>query len=84
VGFNIGRNSHEPPFETAVGSLPPFQTFQLAVGLQQWRQAGWQLSPVETAVSLSLPPIQSAVGFVFDFFLFVFFVFVFLNTINAN
>jgi hypothetical protein len=47
------------------------------VGLQQWRQgrfewwqAGWQLAPVEMVVSLSLPPIQLAVGIVFSFFLF--------------
>jgi hypothetical protein len=40
-----------------------------------WRQAGWQLPPVEMAVSLSLPPIQVAVGFVFGFFLFCFWFF---------
>jgi hypothetical protein len=52
-----------------------------------WRQAGWQVSPVEIAVSLSLPPIQVAVGFVFGFFSFLFLVFwflFFLNTINAK
>jgi hypothetical protein len=25
IGFNIGRNSYEPSFETAVGLLPPFE-----------------------------------------------------------
>jgi hypothetical protein len=46
--------------------------FWVAAGLFGWRQAGSQLPPVETAVSLSLPPIQLAVGIVFGFFFFCF------------
>jgi hypothetical protein len=53
--------------------------------LQHWRHGryGWrqalQLSPIEMAVSMNVPPIQLAVGFVFHFFFFVF-----LNTINTK
>jgi hypothetical protein len=63
---------------------------RIATDRHGWWQAGWQLPPVETMVSLSLPPIQLAVGFVFGFFYFLLFiVFVFsqyykCNTINAK
>jgi hypothetical protein len=67
--------------------LPPFQ---LAVELQQWRQeqlgwrqAGRQLPSIQTAVYLSLPPFQKAVGIGFGIFWF-FFIFIFFNTINAK
>jgi hypothetical protein len=56
-------------------NLPPFQ---LAVGRFGWRQAGRQLPPDDTAVSLSLPPFEAAVGAVFFIFYFLFFNFCFL------
>jgi hypothetical protein len=55
-------------------NLPPFQ---LAVGRFGWRQAGRQLPPDDTAVSLSLPPFEAAVGAVFFIFYFFFFIFFF-------